>query len=330
MTRPNLFTFATKELSQDAFICWLLSWAHDEFKNSDTELHDCAVAMIHAMFVKHDKKPPTQIGKVEVRKQDKQIDVLCIINEEYVILIEDKTYTSNHSNQLEKYYKDVKSRKFETKNIIPIYYKTGDQSDYCAVKKAGYKPFLRPDILSVLRLYKGTNPILLDYREYIESIESRVNEYEFLTEKKWKTGSLEWVGFFKQLQTKLEKGRWKYVPNPRGGFMSFMWGAEIEGRPYLLLEEGKLCFKICVTDKSDRNASYSKSWCKALIAARDKSKHELNLIKPERFGAGKNMTVCIAKEYRVWGSDNRINVEETVRKLLQAEAILKAAKPPVA
>jgi len=26
-TTPNLFRFATSELSQDAFICWLASWA---------------------------------------------------------------------------------------------------------------------------------------------------------------------------------------------------------------------------------------------------------------------------------------------------------------
>lgn len=32
MTNPNLFKFATSELSQDAFICWLLSWAEKDYK----------------------------------------------------------------------------------------------------------------------------------------------------------------------------------------------------------------------------------------------------------------------------------------------------------
>lgn len=26
MTKPNIFNFATSELSQDAFICWIISW----------------------------------------------------------------------------------------------------------------------------------------------------------------------------------------------------------------------------------------------------------------------------------------------------------------
>ena len=39
MSRPNLFKFATSELSQDAFICWLLSSASPENKEEDAKLH---------------------------------------------------------------------------------------------------------------------------------------------------------------------------------------------------------------------------------------------------------------------------------------------------
>lgn len=37
--RPNLFTYATSELSQDAFICWLAAWADPKFKDADPALH---------------------------------------------------------------------------------------------------------------------------------------------------------------------------------------------------------------------------------------------------------------------------------------------------
>ncbi len=56
MNKPNLFSYATSELSQDAFICWLLAWAHPENKeiNSDSPaLHACARALIEAFFEKH-------------------------------------------------------------------------------------------------------------------------------------------------------------------------------------------------------------------------------------------------------------------------------------
>jgi hypothetical protein len=35
MSKPNLFSYATSELSQDAFICWLLSRASPEYKDLD-------------------------------------------------------------------------------------------------------------------------------------------------------------------------------------------------------------------------------------------------------------------------------------------------------
>jgi hypothetical protein len=44
MNRPNLFSYATSELSQDAFICWLLSWASLEYKDVDGQLHQCAIS----------------------------------------------------------------------------------------------------------------------------------------------------------------------------------------------------------------------------------------------------------------------------------------------
>ena len=34
---PNIFDFATKELSQDAMICWLIRWAHYRFAGYRSE-----------------------------------------------------------------------------------------------------------------------------------------------------------------------------------------------------------------------------------------------------------------------------------------------------
>ena len=36
-TEPNIFHFATKELSQDAFLCWLLSWAKNDYNKTETK-----------------------------------------------------------------------------------------------------------------------------------------------------------------------------------------------------------------------------------------------------------------------------------------------------
>jgi len=37
MKRPNLFNYATKELSQDAFFAWLARWADASFASKDAE-----------------------------------------------------------------------------------------------------------------------------------------------------------------------------------------------------------------------------------------------------------------------------------------------------
>ena len=42
MSRNNLFNYATKELSQDAFICWLLAFAMTDHEHEDLALAACA------------------------------------------------------------------------------------------------------------------------------------------------------------------------------------------------------------------------------------------------------------------------------------------------
>ena len=71
MNHPNLFSFATSELSQDAFICWLLSWENPKISESDKELHQCAIAFIKALFKKH-KKSVSEIKDIKIKKQDVQ------------------------------------------------------------------------------------------------------------------------------------------------------------------------------------------------------------------------------------------------------------------
>ena len=45
----NLFRYATSELSQDAFICWLLSYAIKDCQK-DKVLSDCAKEFLHSFI----------------------------------------------------------------------------------------------------------------------------------------------------------------------------------------------------------------------------------------------------------------------------------------
>ena len=123
MRKPNLFDFATSELSQDAFICWLLSWASPEHKYADPDLHQAGSRLIRAFFQLHAREAPPAIETVRVERQPKHIDVLCIVNGTFHIIIEDKTGSSAHGNQLTRYVKAIRERGVSEQNIIPIYFK---------------------------------------------------------------------------------------------------------------------------------------------------------------------------------------------------------------
>ncbi|MDA0738952.1 MAG: PD-(D/E)XK nuclease family protein [Nitrospirae bacterium] len=324
MSQPNLFSFATSELSQDAFICWLLSWAKPEFKNADNDLYCCAVRLIQALFEKHSKEVPTEFEKVEITKQDKNIDVLCVINDEYVLLIEDKTGTKNQSNQLARYLEEVRKRPYKEENILPIYFKTEDQGNYDDVKDNGYRLFHRSDFLDVLNTYPGSNSILLDYKIYLQSISNQVESYESLSIDKWEW--YQWVGFYLRLQKELgsDDCNWDYVPNRSSGFLGFWWNFKGDDNcgQYLQIEEEKLCFKIYVKNPLDRGSLRAK-WHEIIQL---KAHKYMPMVKrPSRFGHGEVMTVCIYEgDYRE--HDNLvIDIGKTVQRLRNAEVLLEAA-----
>lgn len=141
MTTPNLFKFATSELSQDAFICWLLSWADQDYQTGNDKhraLNRLATSVLALFFKKAGNSLPSRIDKIVVKRQANNIDVLCIINDTYCVLIEDKVGSLQHSDQLIRYKQFMlngHAQTFTEDKIIPIYLQTHDQSNYKAVLK---------------------------------------------------------------------------------------------------------------------------------------------------------------------------------------------------
>lgn len=94
----------------------------------------------------------------EEKKQKKRgaIDVLLTVStpkDKYKIIIEDKTYTSEHDDQLQ-FYKKAITDEFQEYTVLGVYYKTGFQSDYEAVKEAGYCRIGRAEIVECLKNMK--------------------------------------------------------------------------------------------------------------------------------------------------------------------------------
>ena len=161
--KNNLFSFATSELSQDAFICWCLNWIN--YPNE--ELYPMAKDIFSNLLEEKD----LENEKIEILRQYKKIDVLIILKKsKKAYIIEDKTYTSEHSNQINKYRETIKNEfKEEINNIRTVYFKTGFWFSYDDLVLADIR-INREKFLEIIRKYKGKNPILDDYCEYFERV----------------------------------------------------------------------------------------------------------------------------------------------------------------
>ena len=320
-TKPNLFDYATGELSQDAFICWLLSWADDKYRESDPAIHSVGQALLQRLFAACNTPFPQQPHTVEIRKQYKSIDILALVDSSHAIIVEDKTFTKHHSGQLERYRETI-AADFPNHAVLAIYLKTGDQSSYKEIKDVGYSPFLRKDLLEVLQVDQSIgiqSDIFLDFCRYLARIEQRVVDYQRMPPASWHWDC--WTGFFIELQSWLGDGVWDYVPNPSGGFMGFWW--HWRGNKYLQLENDKLCFKIEVEDKTQQAAQWE-SWHGALVKTTQNA--PLSVVRPAHRRSGTWMTVAVlAGDYRKSSETGLLDMKATVELLRQAESLLDAA-----
>ena len=324
--RPNLFDHATSELSQDAIISWLLEWGSPQFSEADAQLHQCSHNLLAHFFALHDMAMPDAIEKVEIFRQSNNIDVLCIVNDTYPIIIEDKTGSQEHSGQLAKYYQDVTGRNFRREHILPIYFKTHEQSCYAAVREHGYKVFSRGDLLKILRRCTSSSDIFTDFRTKMEALEADFLSYRTLPPAEWYWHS--WIGFYKELQTELkQEGEcWGYVSNPSGGFLRFTWGWQHDDQyqcgVYLQLEETKFCFKIGDVEQQVRHSARAK-WNQ--LFETQMPQHDFHVDRPARFGNGTYMTVAVLRgDYRLVGPNGLLDLPNTLNRINHIDAAFRA------
>ncbi|WP_456276584.1 PD-(D/E)XK nuclease family protein [Bacillus sp. AK128] len=130
---PNLFKFATSELSQDAFICWLFE--HVRLKTNDT-VNQVGSQLLTTLFTKYKKLHPEFEMKnlfeytLKIEQQKHKIDILLTLTPRYgeekvYIIIEDKTVSGeSRKNQIQYYTKKLKDED-QAATIIPVLFKTG-------------------------------------------------------------------------------------------------------------------------------------------------------------------------------------------------------------
>jgi len=331
--KPNIFRFATSELSQDAVFSWLLAWADPAAVEVDPQLGSAGTAFLSRLFHALRRALPV-LKSVEVHRQYEDIDVLAVVNASIAIVVEDKVGTSDSTAKLRRYVDRLTALtvsyptplRFPSDSILPVYIQTRDQSSYSAVTAAGYTALLRADVLEVLRPYEDTagSDILRDFVDHLARIEAEVCSFATMPlNKAWPRNA--WHGFFHVLQDRLGGGDWGYVANPTGGFVGFWWHFvdDSDATRYLQLEEGGLAVRIAVNNGINPGSVRSR-WHERIIASAQAV--GLPLVRPGRFGHGRTMTVATHDgDYRVSTSRGTLDLEATIALLKAAESVLDGA-----
>ena len=163
---PNIFKYATSELSQDAFICYLLEFGNAKYRN--TKEYELARLFLKHLNIEEDIE--------EIKRQESHIDVL-ILTESYAVILEDKTFSKEHSEQLKRYLEKCKND-YPDKEVKLLYFKTGYTDIQEKEKFAKNKIYIFDidTITNLMKTYSGKNIIIDMWKEHVEQISKDIEE----------------------------------------------------------------------------------------------------------------------------------------------------------
>lgn len=174
----NIFDFATKELSQDAFLRWLF----ENYRCDCPTVREACRRLFEA-FTEGSKLHFDDIQDLKTVAQWKHIDVAIwfrIKGKEYLIAIEDKTASELHDDQLNRYSKEIRNHnqwwreheneypypeRFTRQDVFYIYYKTDviQEADKAGIQAQKWDVFDIFRICDLLGDIVSENDVLRDY-----------------------------------------------------------------------------------------------------------------------------------------------------------------------
>lgn len=315
--QPNIFDFATSELSQDAMFAWLMSWAHSQYRESNPLLYSAAVQFIRLLL---NKGEDFSVETIDVGRQWENIDIWAEINDDILLIVEDKIETKEHSNQLER-YNQIAQKEYQGKNVqvYCVYVKTGNEPEMALknIRAKGYHTVERGAILECIGNKYACHPLLQDYYEHLMSIEKATKTFKTEPVAKWERYA--WQGFYKELEKHLDDVNWGYVANPSGGFLGMWWHFESTDDVdiYLQFEQNKLCFKI----DADGVENKKEVRCKYHTLLMDNAVNHPEVRRPNKFAVGTYMTIACVDTVHIFG-ECIVNIEEVIAKLHLYEALV--------
>ena len=158
----NIFFHAPKELTTDAFLVWLFY-----FLDSD-KIYESAKQDLFDMIVLKEADKGRSVRNICLKRQENHVDVILsfVFNDEnkpQVVLFENKTWSSYHSNQLIEYKSKYPN------SYRYLYYKLAyiNSQEKQYVTDCGYDVITAKMISSAIERHISLHPLIKMYNEYI-------------------------------------------------------------------------------------------------------------------------------------------------------------------
>lgn len=342
MKPPNIFKFATKELSQDAFFCWLLNFASPEFENSNyADLHN-----LGKDFFKHILNYDTEINHLEIKTQVKSIDIWIEVNNTDLIIIEDKTYSNLGENQLKRYYDYANTLIINNafKSLHCVYFKFGLEAEREFTRNEYHDKWTKKSLNDLIRVFNKyqniiQHPFFLDYYEMASKSYEIINDFSnFIIKDNFKIENRVLEAFYKNLEIDQVFFNWKYI-DQRGARNYFATDYEYKGQLpsiYIQLDKLELRLKIDLGLLKDERGPKYKKFQKNLKennirfiydSVRDLCEKKLpfKINKPARMAVHNFLTVATfdSSQWLIYSQKNTLDYQATKIKLLEINSIVK-------
>lgn len=329
-TTPNIFSHATSELSQDAFLAYLIEWADPRQAEDTSGMHPAGKLFLLHLLQQLPPKPEASIAnlngpldKILVECQKSSIDVLVNLHyqngDHLTLVIEDKVHAGNY-NDLEDYLKRCGKIDGCSKEARGLFIKTGEQFSYKKVENAAYGTFLRADFLRYFEELgkqdlRVSDAIFSQWRAQFYARQEQLKGWEEKTVRNWEKE--QFIGFYQHLTAnwKDEQGKslvqeWRWV-NPRNGNGFYgLWSRfhVLPGKTwravFVQVQRRELVIRAGIDSEvgteraAYRNHVYNILSERGLIGPGGK----LGMKKPDRWGNGKSMEICRLAYPTGWGS----------------------------
>ena len=190
--KPNLFDYAGRELSQDAFLAWLLNYANPTRRDSsytydDLRITECASRLIREMLFTHDITIDSKITKVvagcRTEGNDIWTEVEVADGRKYLIIVEHYSERTSREPMLKNYRHQAreycKANNFTA--LACIYLKSGSEAPNTveSVRSLGYAAMtIKSLVLHLSEFSDIRNDIFNDFYNSVSHLEAALMKFE--------------------------------------------------------------------------------------------------------------------------------------------------------